>query len=786
MTGDSNGPIEAGDVEIDELVGSAVQRREDRALLVGEAEYTDDIQYPRMGYLALVRSRHAHARIEDIDTSTAENLDGVIAVYTARDIEASSVPGRLPGDNNDFATCPRNRILETGKVRYQGEPIAAVVADDRYTAHDARDEIDVAYEPLDAVVDPVAGVDAGAPVIHADVPDNVCFEWETGDEDAVDRAFAEAATTMQLDLTCNRLLATPLEPRVAVAQYKPAIGELTIDLATQHPHDVQRHLSEILDISAHRIHVRSPDVGGGFGVKSQPYPGHVLTAWCAMQLGRPVKWQNTRSADFQSTAHARRQTMECEAALDETDRLLGMRVRTHADMGAYLQRAGSVVPTRSYSRTVPGPYEIPAVHMEVVGVFTNTVPTSAYRGGGRPAACYLMERLMDTVARERDRDPVAFRRRHFISPDEFPYETPLGYVYDSGRYELTLEEALDIVDYDEFRSRQARLREKGRYLGIGFSCYVDACGVGPGRPASSLVRVKPSGEVIVQVGTHSHGQGHETSFAQIAANRLGIPYDDIRVVEGDTAQVPEGHGTGGSRSGPVGGSAVAASTDKILAKARRIAAHELETAQADLEFEAGEFTVRGAPSRSIHIQDVAERAYKGDLPDGLEPGLEATSFYDPPNYTFPFGTHVAIAEVRPETGEVNVERYVAVDDCGTRINPKIVEGQVHGGVAQGIAQALQEEAVYDDNGTLLTSTLQDYAIPKASDVSEFETASTVTEAPHNPLGVKGVGESGAIASPPAIVNAVVDALSPLGIDHIEMPLTSEKVWQSIVAARPDT
>jgi carbon-monoxide dehydrogenase large subunit len=774
--------LDPAEVDLDELLGSAIRRREDPKLLTGDAEYTDDIQYPRMAHMAVHRSQYGHARIEGVDTSDAEDVDGVVAVYTHEDLAGTDVPGNLAiwVDGEEGATYPDRPILARGKVRYQGEPIALVVADDRYTAHEAAELVDVEYERLDAVVDPEAALEGGAPTIHEETPDNVALEWEHGDEAAVEAALDEAAHVVELDLVNNRLIPTAMEPRAAVTRYRGSTGELTVEMTSQNPHLHKEWLAETLGLPENKIRVRAPDVGGGFGSKIHHYPDEALAAWCSMDLERAVKWQATRSEGFLSTSHGRDHRANAKAAFDEDGDLLALRVDTVVGVGGYMSSAEASVAAPDYAELLCGQYEFPAFYASVTGAWTNTAPVDAYRGAGRPEAAYLIERLISHAARELDVDPLELRRKNFVPPEDFPYEAPAGRTYDSGDYEKSLSAALDHVDYEAFRERQAQAREEGRYLGIGFSCYIEACGVGPGLFESGHVELKPSGQVVVKAGTHSHGQGHRTSYSQIVADTLGIPFEDVEVREGDTAEVTEGRGTYGSRSAPVGGSAILTSARKVLEKTRRIAADRLETTEADLEFEDGAFHVTGAPERSISVREIADVAYERDqLPEDVEPGLEATTYYDPPEYTFPFGTHVAIVEVDPETGEVEFERYVSVDDVGNQINPKIVEGQVHGGIVQGLGQALYEHAQYDENANLATGSLQDYALPKAGHVPEMETDSTVTECPHNPLGVKGVGEAGTIAAPAAAMNAIVDALEPLGVETVDMPATPEAVWQTI-------
>jgi len=753
-----------------EAVGTSVQRREDPHLLSGDAEFTDDIQPPGGLHLALCRSQYGHARVEDVDASGALARDGVVAVYTAPDVDRSGVPGTLRVDSSDRPV-PAHPLLARDTVAYQGQPVAAVVAEDRYAARDAAEQVDVEYERLPAVVDPEAALAGDAPAIHDDAPDNVAFEWETGDEAAAAAALAGADRAVEVELGINRVMPTAMEPRAAVARSDGS--GLSLALSTQNPHRMRTDVSETLGVPEERVDVRAPDVGGGFGGKLQPYPGYLLTAWAALQLERPVKWTATRTEDLQSMVHSREHRVSARVAVTGAGDIRGLRLDTVAPVGGYLVAGGSTVP-KNLGLMATGQYEIPGAYVHTTGAFTNTAPLSAYRGAGRPEATYVIERLIREVAAELGTDPVELRRRNFV--EEFPYETGLGRTYDSGDYGKTLDTALDHVDYGAVRERQERLREEGRYVGIGVSAYVEACGVGPGTGEFGSVELTRSGEAVVRAGTAEIGTGHRTGYAQVVAAELGVPLDDVEVVEGDTAATAEGTGTFGSRAMPVAGSALRESAAAVRERAREVAAHHLEASVDDVAFDEGEFHVRGAPGRSVSIAEVARLAHRDE---GGGPGLAADAQYDPPNYTFPFGTHVAVVEVEPDTGDVAVERYVAVDDVGTQINPRVVEGQIHGGVVQGIGQALYEETVYDDNGTLVTGSLGDYALPRAEHVPELEWDSTVTECPHNPLGVKGVGEAGAIAAPPAIANAVVDALEPLGVGDLETPLTPERVWRAI-------
>ena len=781
--------IDPDDVDTEDILGSAIERREDPALVSGEAEYTDDIQKPEMTHMAMVRSQYAHAEIEEVDTSAAEEMDGVVAVYTAEDLD---VPGNLPvGWLLDSLEQVNHPILAGDRIRYQGDAVAIVVAEERYQAHDAADAVDVEYERLDAVAHPGEALDDDAPVIHEEAGSNQAFDWEIGDQEATKQAFEEAETTVSLDLHNQLLIPNAIEPRATVADYHPRTDELELDMTSQNPHVHRLLMSGVIDHPEHKLSIRAPEVGGGFGSKIHHYADEALTALAAKELERPVKWTATRTETYITDAQGRGHETTGEMALDDDGNITGLRVHTKANMGAYLSTFAPSIPTYLYATLLSGQYEIPTIYCTVEGAFTNVPPVDAYRGAGRPEASYVVERLVRQAAREVDMDPAEFRRQNFVPGDAFPYETPVAMEYDSGDYEKTLDRAMEMLDYEEFRERQKAAREDGRYLGVGLSAYIEACGIAPselvgelgaqaGLWESSVVRFQPSGTVTVYVGTSGHGQGHDTTYAQIVADKLGVDYDDIEVEEGDTDEIPQGMGTYGSRSAAVGGGAIVESAEKVIEKGRKIAAHQLEADPEDVEFENGGYQVAGAPDRSMTIQDVAGASYLAhDIPDDMEPGLEATSFFDPENFVFPFGMHAAIVEVDPDTGEIEFEEYVAVDDVGNQINPKIVEGQIHGGIAQGIGQALYESAEYDDNAQLTTGSMQDYAVPKSSHIPEIKTASTVTESPHNPLGVKGVGEAGTIAAPQAVVNAVVDALEPFDVDHIDMPLTNERVWRAV-------
>jgi len=777
---------------MNESVGDAVERREDAQYLTGDATYTDDLLAGETLHLALVRSQYSHARIEGIDTEAVEDREAVVTVLTAADLAAAELPGTIPiGWEMPDMVHPDYRILAEGVARFQGEPLAAVVATERYAAHDAVEDIRVEYDRLEPVVDAREALSSDAPTVHEEAPDNVAVEWEVGDEAKTDRAFAAADTVVDLETVNQRVLAEPMEPRATVADYDRSDDELTVHVSSQNPHIHRRMLSDCLDHPENRIQVVAPDVGGGFGSKSPLYPGDALAVWCARRLGEPVKWQATRTEGHLSDAHGRGIDIRAELAVDDDGRIRGLRTDAVANNGAYQLVFACHVPTIVHTSVLSGAYDVPAIHAEVTCAYTNTAPMDAYRGAGQPEACFLIERLVDLAADELGIDPAEIRRRNFVQPDQFPFRSETGTVYDSGDYEGALSKALETVDYDSLRERQKRLREEGRYLGIGLSSFTQSSGMGPSKLLgengakhgfweSSLIRFQPSGTVTAYVGTSGHGQGHETTFAQLLSERLGVPYDDIEIVEGDTEQVPSGQGTYGSRSGPVGGSSLAECARKVVEKARTIAAHHLEADAEDVVFEDGTFHPAGAPERGLTIQEVATEAYLAhDVPEDVEPGLEETAFYDPEGFTNPFGTHVVVVEVDPRSGEIEFERYLAVTDCGPRINPTIVDGQIHGAIAQGLGQARYEEVIYDDNGSLISGSMQDYAVPKATQMPAIETDETVTPCPHNPLGVKGVGEAGTIASPPAVVNAVVDALEPFGVDHLEMPVTDQTVWEAV-------
>ncbi|HWP35115.1 MAG TPA: molybdopterin cofactor-binding domain-containing protein [Thermodesulfobacteriota bacterium] len=778
------------------LFGTPIKRREDPRLITGQAKYTDDFALPGMAHLAVVRSPYPHARIRRIDTRRAAAMPGVLGVFTGRDLKEAGF-GPLPCawvvPGADTKTPPHPPVaLDT--VRHVGDAVAIVVATDRYRAADAAEAVEVDYEPLPAVADAVAATQPGAPQLHPDVPNNVCFRWRLSGGD-VEAAFRSAEVVIRERIVNQRLIPNAMEPRAALADYQRATGELTLWVTSQNPHIVRFLLGITAGLPEHKVRVIAPEVGGGFGSKIPHYPEDVMVVFASKTLGRPVKWTETRSENYRATIHGRDHIQEVELAARRDGTILGLRARVWANLGAYLSTASTGIPTILHGPMLSGVYRIPAIEEEVIGVFTNTTPVDAYRGAGRPEATFLVERMVDLLARELGMDPADVRRKNFIPPFTDGYTVATGLTYDSGNYAAALDRALAMADYAGLRRQQAELRARGRYLGIGLSTYVEICGVGPSKAVgaagfggglweSAIVRFHPSGKVNVLVGISPHGQGEETTFAQIVAHELGVPVDDVEVLHGDTDQTPMGWGTYGSRSTAVGGGALVVACRRIKDKARRLAAHLLEAAVDDVEYADGRFRVRGAPDRAKTIQEVALQANLAwNLPEGMEPGLEAQAFFDPPNFVFPFGAHLAVVEVDAETGEVRLVRYIAVDDCGRVINPMIVEGQVHGGIVQGVGQALWEGAAYDEHAQLLTGSMLAYAVPKAGFFPRFELGRTETPTAVNPLGVKGVGETGTIAATPAVYNAVMDALAPLGVKRVDMPLTPERIWRAIREAR---
>ena len=773
------------------IFGSGIRRREDPRLITGGATYTDDVQLPGMAYAAILRSPHAHAKINSINTIAAKASPGVVAVFTGADTDGvlSPIPcAWIPPDSDVKAVA--HPALAKDVVRYQGDAVAVIVAEDRYQAEGALELIDVDYSPLPVVVSPEAAMQPGAPQLHEDAPNNQAFHWvaEGGDSDA---AFAAADVIVKDTILQQRLIPNAMEPRSAVANWTPSMGELTLWSTSQNPHICRFLASLVTGVAEHKIRVIATEVGGGFGSKVPVYADEMITSFCSMQLGRPVKWTATRSEGYQSTIHGRDHIEYVEMAATRDGKITGVRSVIYAGMGAYLSTAGPGVPTILHGLMYSGTYDIGATKADIYGVFNNATPVDAYRGAGRPEATFLVERLVDLLAAELGTDPVELRRKNLIPKFEDGHDVICGLTYDSGDYEMILDKVLDHVDYKALRQEQATAREHGAYMGIGVTTYAEICGLGPSQVAgavgfggglweSAIVRFHPTGKVNVYSGISPHGQGEETTFAQIISDELGVDVDDVAIVHGDTSNTPMGWGTYGSRTTAVGAAAMVLAARNVKEKARLLAAHLLEAAEADVEYADGSFFVKGSPDQSKSIQEIATMANVAwNMPEGMEPGLEASAFYDPPNFVYPFGAHVAVVDVDKDNGHIVIRRYVAGDDCGPQINPMIVEGQVHGGVVQGVGQTLWEGAVYDENGQLLTGSMTDYALPKAHMLPEIEVISTVTPSPHNPLGVKGIGETGTIASTVTIYNAVIDALRPLGVTGLDMPLTPEKVWQAI-------
>jgi aerobic carbon-monoxide dehydrogenase large subunit len=767
-------------------IGESPLRKEDAPLLVGQGRFVDDFKLPGMLHAAFVRSTHASARLVSIDTAAAEAMPGVSRVLTA---ETLGLSGGVPCASNPFggAIQVRRPILAEGRVRMLGEPIAIVIADDRATARDAADRVVVDYEPTPAVIHAERALEPGAPLVHDDAPGNLCCTIAHKTE-GFDAVFDAAPVVIRQTIDNQRLTPVPIETRAVLASWGAAADELTLYSSTQIPHFLRTFVAVICGIPESRCRVIAPDVGGGFGAKLNTYAEEYAVVQASKLVGAPVKWVEDRSEAMVSTIHGRDQLQHVELAADREGRVHAIRVKLIQDYGAYLQ---FLTPSISHLTVfmAPGPYDIQQVDITCLGVFTNTTPTDAYRGAGRPEATHMIERMMELLADELGMDPAEVRRRNFIRA--FPYASATGLSYDSGDYEGALDKALLMADYSGFEARRAEARARGNHRGIGLSTWVEICGlapsaithaigVGSGGWESSILRLHPTGTATVITGSSAHGQGHATTWSQIVESELGIPFADIDVIHGDTLYSPYGIGTFGSRSLAVGGIALQQSCVKLRDKARLLAAHMLECSADDLEWADGRWSVKGSPERSKTIQELAGAAWTANsLPEGMEPNLDATTFFDPPNFTFPFGTHIAELEIDGETGRITIERYTAVDDCGNVVNPMIVEGQVHGGIAQSIAQALYEETVYDDDGQILTGSLVDYMIPSAAEMPHFDLARTVTPSPTNALGVKGIGEAGTIAATAAVVNAAVDALSHLGVRHLEMPLQPARVWQAM-------
>jgi carbon-monoxide dehydrogenase large subunit len=778
------------------VLGASIKRREDPRFITGKGNYTDDLKLPGLTHAVFVRSPHANAKIRRIDTSKAAKAPGVVAIFTGKDMTGvNSLPcGWLLPE----LKIPPHMPLASDAAHYVGDPVAIVIAESQSAAADAAELVVVDWDVQPSVTNTEKAAAKGSVQIHEVAPDNVAFRWQIGDGAATDAAFKAAPVVVKKRIVNQRLVANAMEPRACVARYDDSTGDWTLWVTSQNPH-VHRLLMTafVLGIPEHKVRVIAPDVGGGFGSKIFLYNEETVCTWATKQIKRPIRWTSSRREAFQTDAHGRDHVTDAEVAVSRDGKFLGLRVKTTANLGAYLSTFAPAVPTYLYATLLNGVYEWPAIHAEVTGVFTNTTPVDAYRGAGRPEACYVLERMVDAAAAALKMDPVEIRKKNFIPKFDNGYQTKVALSYDSGNYGGALDKLLVMLDYKKFRTDQAAARAQGRLMGIGFSTYIEACSIAPSKVVGSLgaqaglwesgkVQVHPTGKVSVFTGSHSHGQGHETTMAQIVADSLGIPMDDIEIVHGDTGRVPFGMGTYGSRSASVGGTAIVMSLDKIKEKGKKIAAHLLEANPKDMEYVGGNFVVKGSPQKAIPFGQVALTAYvPHNYPEGVEPGLEETSFYDPANFCFPFGAHACVVEVDPDTGHVKILRYLAVDDVGNVINPMIVDGMVHGGIAQGVAQALWEEAVYDrDSGQLVSGSLMDYTLPKADMLPFYETDRTETPTPVNPLGVKGAGETGTIASTPAVVNAVVDALSGLGVDHIDaMPMTPERVWKTAQAAK---
>jgi carbon-monoxide dehydrogenase large subunit len=770
-------------------VGASVKRREDPRLITGSSVYVDDLKLPGMVHAAIVRSPYAHANLKGIDTAAALAMPGVVAVLTAADLTAiltSKYPVQEHGEVSDVieeeasddASIPVPGVepLALTKVRYVGEPVAAVIAESLAQAEDAAAFVEVDYEPLAAVVDPYEARQDGAPQLYDEVKNNISVRHQTVHGD-VDGALAGSAIKVTAKIRAARCHPMPMEARGTVSAPDPITRGLTIWTSNQAPHGFRNEIAAAFGLGQNQVRAIAPEVGGGFGCKFGAYPEDYVATGAALLLKRPVKWIESRSESFLATNHGRNQWGEFEIGADKNGKIQALRARVTLDSGAYPKALDLAWCTWVMST---GPYVVPNLDYVVEGVYTNTMANGAYRGAGRPEATFYLERLMDLIADEGKLDPVQVRRVNFIQPDKFPYNTLSGEQYDTGEYEKPLNKALELIGYQQLRKEQAELRTQGRYLGIGLASYVEICGFGPWE--SSTVRVEPGGEVTIFTGISPHGQGEETTFAQLAADYIGADFDNVILHHGDTGNTSHGNGTGGSRGLAVGGAALVIVLNQIKEKASRIAAHKLEAAVEDIELREGKYRVKGVPTGGLSLADVAEIAYSGDLPAGLNPGLDATDFFKPADETFPFGTHIAQVEVFPETGEVKLLRYLSVDDCGNIISPLLVTGQVHGGLAQGIGLVLWEELIYDGSGELLTGTLNDYAVPKAHGFPQFETHHTTTTTPINPLGSKGIGEAATIGATPTVTNAVIDALEPWGITQLDIPFTAEKVWSAIQGA----
>lgn len=777
-----------------EGIGARVARKEDKRFITGGGRYTDDMVVPGMKHAAFVRSPHAHAAIRKIDSRAAEAMPGVIAVLTGKQLKADGIGNLICGwaiTSKDGS--PMNmgawEPMATSTVRYVGNAVAVVIADTKAQARESAEAVDVTYKEKKAVTDAVSAMKKGAPQIHPEAKGNLIYDWEIGDLAAVDKAIADAAHVTRMDITNNRLVPNAMEPRAALGHYDKAEDHYTCWTTSQNPHVARLVMSAFYNVAPeNKLRVIAPDVGGGFGSKIYIYPEEIVCLWASKRAGVPVKWVADRAESFLTDAHGRDHVSTIEIAFDKDHGITALKADTIANLGAYMSLFSSSVPTYLYATLLSGQYDIPAIYCNVRTVYTNTAPVDAYRGAGRPEACYLIERAMETAARELGVSPAELRSRNFVR--EFPHQTPVIMNYDAGDFQASLDAAMKAANYDGFEKRRSAAARKGRLRGIGMSCYIEACGIAPSAAVGSLgagvglwesaeVRVNAVGSIEVLTGSHSHGQGHETTFAQLVSDRFGVPMDSVSIVHGDTDKVQMGMGTYGSRSGAVGMSAIVKALDKVEAKARKVAAHLLEADDKDIVIENGEVKVAGT-DRKLQWFEVCLSAYTAhNIPDGMEPGLKESAFYDPTNFTFPAGCYICEVEVDPSTGATEIVRFVAADDFGRIVNPMIVEGQVHGGIAQGIGQALLEGAHYDANGELITASYMDYAMPRADDLPSFDVSTTETACPSNPLGIKGCGEAGAIGSPPAVINAITDAI---GNNDLAMPATPQAVWAAIQAA----
>lgn len=782
-------------------IGARVRRKEDARFLTGHGTYTDDINRPNQTYAHILRSPHAHAKIKKIDTSKAKKAPGVVAIFTGEDFAADKHGGLPCGwlvHNKDGTPMvePPHPPLAVDRVRHVGDQVALVVAESRAEARDAAELIDVTYEELPAVVTIADALKKGATQVWEQAPNNTCYDWQIGDPAQIDAAFKDAAKVAKVDLVNNRLIPNAMEPRAAIGEYDISSGMHTLYTTSQNPHVIRLLMGAfVLGIPENKLRVIAPDVGGGFGSKIFHYAEEALMTWASKKVARPIKWTADRSESFVTDAHGRDHVTHVELALDKDGKFLALKVETKANLGAYLSTFAPCVPTYLYATLLAGNYTTPLIYCSVRSVFTNTVPVDAYRGAGRPEATYVVERVVDEAARVMGMDRAEIRRQNYVPRDKFPYQTPVALQYDIGDYQTTLDKALKASDYAGFDKRRDEAKKKGKLRGLGIASYIEACGIAPSAVVGSLgaraglyesaaVRVHPTGSVTVYTGSHSHGQGHETTFAQLVSSTLGVAIDNVDIVHGDTDKIPFGMGTYGSRSLAVGGSAIYKAMEKVIAKGKKIAAHLLEASEADIEFADGEFRVAGTDKKKALVEVSLAAYVPHNYPAGLEPGLEEQAFYDPANFTYPAGTYVSEVEIDPDTGTVEVMRFTAADDFGRIVNPMIVEGQVHGGLAQGIGQALLEGCVYDPkSGQLLTGSYLDYTMPRADCLPSFEVDTNVTACTHNPLGVKGCGEAGAIGAPACIMSAILDALRPLGVMSLDMPATPEKIWRAIQGAK---